>query len=150
MTASDALGGQRYFDDVESGDEFTDSWSPTGEQVVAFLTVSNRTAPGPNRFTDDEEARKIGMTKAIVPGQMSLCRATDFVTDWMGPSGRLRSIDVNFRRPAVHDEPLKVVGLITDTLDDDGATTVKLDVYFENERGERPLQGVAVVELPRR
>ena len=28
--------------------------------------------------------------------------------------------------------------------------TVKLDVYLENERGERPVQGTAIVELPRR
>lgn len=141
---------QKFFDEVEPGDEFTEEWLPTRENVVAYLTVSNRTAPGPTRFTDDDEARKIGMTKAIVPGAMSLCRATNFVTDWMGPSGRLLNIDVNFRRPAVHDEPLKVMGLITDTHEEGGTPTVKLDVYFENERGERPLQGVAIVELPRR
>ena len=40
--------------------------------------------------------------------------------------------------------------LVTDTLEDGGRPTVKLDVYLENERGERPVQGTAIVELPRR
>ena len=142
---------QRYFEDVEPGDEFSAPWQPDRAQVIAYLAVGN---PGagtrPDRFTDDEAARKIGMPRAIVPGALSLCMATRLVTDWMGTRGRLHSIDVDFRRPMLHEDNVRVLGLITDAQDDDGRPTVKLDVYIENDRGERPLQGVAVVELPHR
>ena len=75
---------------------------------------------------------------------------TRLVTDWMGPRGKLQFIDVSFRRPVQHDDRLQSQGLVTDTTEEDGRGVVKLDIYLENERGERPLQGTAAVELPRR
>lgn len=141
----------RYFEDVEPGDEFNEHWTPTREAVIGYLTVGNAEAGNTaSRFTSDAEAQKIGMQKAIVPGAFSLCMATRVVTDWMGPSGTLHSIDVDFRRPVLHDDTLNILALVTDTHEDDGVPTVKLDVYLENERGERPVQGTAVVELPKR
>ena len=142
---------QRYFEDVEPGDEFDEPWHPTRDLVVAYLSVGNPDAANrADRFTDDEAAQKIGMPRAIVPGALSLCMATRLVTDWMGAQGTLRSIDVDYRRAALHEDSLRVLGLVTDTDDDEGVPLIKLDVYIENDRGERPLQGVAVVELPRR
>lgn len=142
---------QRYFEDVEPGDEFAEPWQPRREDVIAYQSVGNPAAgTRPDRFTDDEAARKIGMPRAIVPGALSLCMATRLVTDWMGPHGTLRSIDVDYRRPMLHEDSVRVLGLVTDTHEDGGVPTVKLDVYIENDRGERPLQGVAVVELPHR
>jgi acyl dehydratase len=142
---------QRYFEDVEPGDEFEEPWHPTRDLVIAYLSVGNPDAgTRADRFTDDEAARKIGMPRAIVPGALSLCMATRLVTDWMGTQGTLRSIDVDYRRAALHEDSLRVLGLVTDTDDNEGVPLIKLDVYIENDRGERPLQGVAIVELPRR
>ena len=72
------------------------------------------------------------------------------VTDWIGAEGWLRSMDASFRRPAMHGDRLRVLGLVTDVDDSTERPTVKIDVYLENERGERPIQGVAEVTLPRR
>jgi hypothetical protein len=68
----------------------------------------------------------------------------------MGPEGKLHSIDCDFRRGVLHEDKLKILALITDATEEDGRPLVKLDVYLENERGERPVQGTALVELPRR
>lgn len=142
---------QRYFEDVEPGDEFEEAWQPTRDLVVAYLSVGNPDAANrSDRFTDDEAAKKIGMPRAIVPGALSLCMATRLVTDWMGTQGTLRSIDVDYRRAALHEDNLRILGLVTDTDDGEGVPVIKVDVYIENERGERPLQGVAIVELPHR
>ena len=145
------MADQRYFEDVEPGDEFNEHWTPTREAVIGYLTVGNAEAGNtPSRFTDDAEAKKIGMARSIVPGAFSLVMASRVVADWMGPEGKLHSIDVDFRRPVLHDDTLNILALVTDTLEDDGVPTVKLDVYLENERGERPVQGTALVELPKR
>lgn len=145
------MADQRYFEDIEPGDEFEEPWLPTRDLVVAYLSVGNPDAASrADRFTDDEAARKIGMPRAIVPGALSLCMATRLVTDWMGTQGTLRSIDVDYRRAALHEDSLRILGLVTDADDDEGVLLVKIDVYIENDRGERPLQGVAIVELPRR
>ena len=50
----------------------------------------------------------------------------------------------------LHGDRLKLMALVTDASDEAGVGRVTLDVYLENERGERPLQGTAVVELPHR
>ena len=142
---------QRYFEDVEPGDEVEEWWQATSEAVRIFMTTRRGVVGGVPPFDDDEP--RPGFDRPIVPGPMSLALLARLVTDWMGPYGRLRSIDVDYRRPVYRDDRLRLVGLVTDTIaggDDSGGSTLKLDVYFENDRGERPLQGVAVVELPHR
>jgi acyl dehydratase len=142
----------RYFEDVDLGDEFEGEWLAERERVLKYIHLE---PGGPamdtqGRFTDPEGAKKLGFERPIVPGALSMSVLTRYVTDWMGEDGHLASIDVNFRRPVLHDDRLHFVGLITDTEPGDEGGSVKLDVYFENERGERPLQGVAVVKLPSR
>ena len=144
---------QVYFEDVELGDEFEDEWTPTLEQVLGYLDLESDAiggGTGDGRFTDAEGAKKLGFERPIVPGAFSVSILSKLVTDWIGTGGRIESIDVNFRRPVMHDDNLRVLGLVTDTEDRNGSGIAKVDIYFENERGERPLQGVAVVELPRR
>jgi len=72
---------------------------------------------------------------------------TRLVTDWMGPLGHIVELDVSYRRPVLHDDQLRSVALVTDA---ETAPRVHLDLLLENERGERPLQGTAVVTLPTR
>lgn len=151
---ADALAGQRYYEDVAIGDEYEEYQQPTADHVAAFLsTDGNR---GPNRmgrFTDASVARSEGLARPIVPGTMSTAMITRIVTDWMGPLGRIVSLDISFRRPVMHNDRLRCHALVTDAGADapDGEPgLVTLDVTLENERGEKPVQGTATVELPRR
>ena len=41
-----------------------------------------------------------------------------------------------------------ITQIVVDTIIEDGKGIIKLDVALENDRGEKPLQGTAVVELP--
>ncbi len=159
MTAP-ALQNQRYFDDVAVGDEFEEFEQPTTEQVIAFIDSgaagrpSSQRDPGRERFKDAHAARGQGMERAIVPGTMSTAIITRTVTNWMGPLGRIVSFDISFRRPVLHDDRLRCLVVVTEAGDDaleaGGPAIVRLDVALENDRGERPVQGTAEVELPRR
>ncbi len=141
---------QRYFEDIDPGDEFEEAWEAAPEHVQQYVTLGQRNLETMGRFRDAAGAREVGLQRPIVPGMMSLAVLTRLVTDWMGPQGRLHTMDVDFRRPVQQGDTLRVLGLITDTQEEDGRPTVKLDVYLENDRGERPLQGVAIVQLPHR
>lgn len=145
------MAEQPYFENVDPGDEFEATWAAETAQVAAYVDLNMGGAGAASgRFTSQEGAEAVGMPKPIVPGVMSMCILTRLVTDWMGDRGVLKFIDVDFRRPVQHGDNLRALGLVTDTDEDpSGAGVVKLDVYLENERGERPLQGIAVVELPR-
>ena len=143
---------ERYFEDVDLGDEFEGEWLAEPARVLAYIALEPGGPAGDtqSRFTDPVRAKKLGFERPIVPGALSMSVLTRYVTDWMGDAGELESIDVNFRRPVLHEDRLRFVGLITDTEPDGDGGRVKLDVYFENDRGDRPLQGVAVVVLPSR
>ena len=151
---TDARLIQRYFEDVAVGDEFEETQQPTAEHVIAFIAATGMPNGG-GRFTDSERARALGLERAIVPGPMSASMLTRLVTDWMGPLGRVLSLDVSYRRPVQHEDRLRCVALVTDVdgegdFEGTGAGVVHLDVMLENERGEKPVQGTAIVELPRR
>lgn len=141
---------QRYFEEVDPGDEFEEWWTAEPEHVFAYLGVGLPGMAEQGRFREEQAARALGLERPIVPGTMSTAVLTRLVTDWMGPHGTLHYIDVDFRRPVMHGDRLRVLALVTDVHEEAGRPTVKLDVYLENDRGERPLQGVAEVELPRR
>ena len=143
---------QPYFEDVDVGDEIESAWTAQREQVLEYIELE---PGGPaddtqGRFTDPVRAKKLGFERPIVPGALSMSVLTRLVTDWMGPDGALESIDINFRRPVLQEDALRSLGLVIDTEPDEDGGRVRIDVYFENNRGERPLQGVAVVRLPSR
>ncbi len=143
---------QPYFEDIDVGDEIESAWTAQREQVIEYIELE---PGGPaddtqGRFTDPVRAKKLGFERPIVPGALSMSVLTRLVTDWMGPNGALESIDINFRRPVLHEDELRSLGLIIDTEPAEDGGRVRIDVYFENNRGERPLQGVAVVRLPSR
>lgn len=151
---TEALSGQRYFEDVALGDEFEEHQQPTAEHVREFLSSGSGGGPGGGRFSDAAEARRQGLERPIVPGTMSTAMITRIVTDWMGPLGRIVSLDVSFRRPVLHNDALRCLAVVTDAGDDaleaGGPAIVRLGLALENDRGERPVQGTAEVELPRR
>ncbi len=152
LHASTPVEGQRYFEDVEPGDEFESTWTVSREQVEAYVRITSMGGGGgaESYFLNEGTAARSGLERPIAHGGLTTSIALKLVTDWVGEHGWLRSMDATFRRPAMHGDHLRVIGLVTDTHIEDGRPTVRLDVYLENERGERPLQAVAVAELPHR
>jgi len=142
---------QRYFDDIDPGDEFDENIVMETPKVVKYLGIpGSRLGRGPNRFNDPELAKRDGLPGAIVPGVMQLDIMTRVLNDFAGQEGRIGHMEVSFRRSVLHGDRLRALGLVTDTIPGDGEGTVRMDVFFENERGERPLQGTADVILPAR
>jgi hypothetical protein len=146
---------QVYGEEVEPGDEIGPLMKhPDLEMVQKYLgagRMGSASGAGPGgRFTSAEAAQRDGLSGPIVPGPMSQAFLSQLLTDWAGPRGWVKSLDVNFRRPTRHGEPLKCIGLITDKQDEGDQTLVRLDVFIEDPRGDRPTQGVAEVLIPAR
>lgn len=143
---------QPYFDDVEPGDEIGPVQKvPNREEIRGFLSVAGPPQPGSYRFFSDEAAQKEGLRAAIVPGSFSVTLLAKLLTDWAGPRGRLRKLEVSFRRIANPDEPLALQGIIIDKEVVDGEGQVRVDVSVNNlDRGNACTVGTAVVILPQR
>ena len=135
------------FKDVELGDQIGPlETEATDEGVISFCRVWDN--PMPNRFTDSETAKKVGLPGPIVPGIMAMAIITRLLTDWAGPEC-LRDLDVVFRQPVPHHQPLTVSATITDTREEDGQNLVECDVMLTGSQGERYVGGKAIVALPR-
>lgn len=141
----------RIFSTVEVGDVFTDQYQPTGEHVATFFELTSAGTPRGQggRFGDEAFARSEGLAKPIIPGTLSLGLMSRLVTTWMGSTGLVRKLDVSYRRPVQHDDELDAVCLVTEVKPEGEGGLVELDIYLENRRGERPLQGTATVLLPK-
>ncbi len=138
---------QVYFEDVQPGDELEPFIKvPSKEEVVAFA----RLALLDGRFVDDEEARKEGMDGVIVSSWQSMAYLSQLITNWMGPQGFLSKFEVYLRRIVEPGDRLECRAIVTDTAVASERNVVVLDIYIENQRGEKPLQGMAEVFLPSR
>lgn len=140
---------QRSYEDVQVGDGLGPLLKePTREQILAYTTVWG--VQGMGRFTDDAAARREGLEGVIVPGNMSMSFLSQLLTDWAGPRGELRRLEVNFRRLVQPGDALSCQGVVTDKGVEDGEPRIILDVFIDNQKGEKPVVGTALVVLPRR
>ncbi|MBW2388294.1 MAG: hypothetical protein JRG89_07630 [Deltaproteobacteria bacterium] len=97
-----------------------------------------------SRFNDHEKAREAGLPGAIVPGIMSQGIFAAAIHAW-APGSDVRKLDTIFRAPLVADTRVLLHGVVTDR--DEEARTVELDLTMQNEAGETPVLGTAVVAL---
>ena len=136
------------FEDVDLGDVIGPlETEATDDGVISFCQVWGN--PMPNRFTSLEAAQKVALPGAIVPGIMAMAIMTRLLTNWAGPES-LKDLDVVFRQPAPHHQPLIVLATVTDIRREGSENLVECDVMMTGAQGERYVGGKAIVALPSR
>lgn len=132
----------RRFDDVNEGDEIeVAAVFHAKDAVRAYAQACAIYFP---RFTDDEGARREGLPGMITPGNMSMGLVSSYLERWAGP-GALRRLGTTFRGLLLPDRPIRICGVVTQR--DDAARTVEVDVWIENDDGERAVIGTATLAL---
>jgi len=151
----------RWFEDADLGEEYRGPLPAAGPLHDYFWEHTAEANLPPGQFLDLAQRHNpehhTPWSRPVLPGDMCMALALDVLTVWAGSRGRVCSLDARFRRPIYLDDRIEWVALVTDTEPpgavgpgSDRSGVVRLDLYFENERGERPVQGVAIVELPLR
>ena len=136
------------FEEVELGDEIGPlETEVTDESVVTFCQLWDNSFP--NRFTDRDTAEQAGLPGPIVPGIMAMGIMTKLLTGWGGPNS-LKDLDVVFRQPMPHHQPITISATVTDTRQQDGENLIECDVMMTGAQGERYVGGKAIVALPSR
>jgi acyl dehydratase len=136
-----------YFEEVELGDEIGPLEKDiTDDAVLAFCKIY--TSCTPNRFTDEQIAKEVGLPEPIIPGVMSMAMMAQLLTVW-APEGSLKHLDVVFRQPVFH-RPIAISAVVTDKREEDGVHLVECDVYLSDEERGRLVGGRAVMALPSR
>ena len=98
---------------------------------------------------DEEFARAAGMGGVFAHGMLSMGFVAQAVTDWAG-AGRVRKIGVRFAALVRLKDVVTCRGRVLGTSRRDDEYLVELEIWAENQRGEKVVAGKATVALPTR
>ena len=137
-----------YFEDVKVGDELPPLVKGPIQQIqlTRYAGASGDFNP---IHQDDEFARAAGMGGVFAHGMLSMGFVAQAVTDWAG-AGRVRKIGVRFAGLVRLKDTVTCRGRVVGTSQKDGVNLVELDVWAENQKGEKVVTGKATVSLPAR
>lgn len=139
---------QIYYEDVEPGAEIPSlAKQPTTQQLVMWAGASGDYNP---IHYDKDLAQARGLPGVIVHGQLVAAFLVQMLCDWMGPEGSLKKLSVSYKGLNFPGDTLTCRGVVKDKSEDEGHQLVTLDVWAENQRGEKTVVGAAVVVLPSR
>ena len=137
-----------YGEDVKVGDAIP----PLVKGPIAQIQLT-RYAGASGDFNpihqDAEFARAAGMGGVFAHGMLSMGFVAQSVTDWLG-AGTVRKLGVRFTALVRLKDVITCTGRVLGTNEKNGERLVELEVWAENQRGEKVVSGRATIELPSR
>lgn len=97
---------------------------------------------------DRDFARKAGLPEAYDYGPERVAWIGVLLTNWMGPTGCLHRLDVQVRRFNLVGDLTRCHGRVTAVRSGDSGAAIALEVWSENQRGERTAVGTAEIHYP--
>jgi acyl dehydratase len=130
---------------VQVGEEL-----PRFERKTGFA-IWNRYAAVNDEFVpihmDDEAGRAAGLPGAIGMGNLQFSYLHNVVRDWLGDAGRITSMACQFRAPNRRDQIVSACGLVTEVEPTEDGLAVTLEVWTQDEDGNRLAPGTCKVLL---
>ncbi len=137
-----------YFDNVDVGMDLPPlEKHPTTTQLFLFSAITWN----PHRIHYDKEYAAVeGHPDVLVHGPLHGAFLAQYITNWMGPLGRLKKIEFSNRGRAFPGERLTFKGKVTEKYVENGEHLVACEIWEEKDSGEVTVPGKAVVSLPTR
>jgi acyl dehydratase len=97
---------------------------------------------------DREFAREhSGQVSFIASGAYRQALLARYLTDWIGPRGRLRKLRVRHTAPTLEGDVMRYAGTVTDKSGDPADPWIACELEGTNQREERILIGSCVLQL---
>ena len=140
--------GKVYAEDVNVGDELPPLVKGPIQQIqlTRYAGASGDFNPV---HQDDEFAKAAGMGGVFAHGMLSMGFVAQAVTDWAG-AGRVKKLGVRFAALVRLKDTVTCRGRVVAKSSKDDVHLVELEVWAENQRGEKVVSGRATVGLPSR
>ena len=137
-----------YFDDVKVGDELPPLVKGPIQQIqlTRYAGASGDFNP---IHQDDEFAKAAGMGGVFAHGMLSMGFVGQVVTDWAG-AGQIRKLGVRFAGLVRLKDTITCRGRVLAKSSKDDVNLVDLEVWAENDKGDKVVTGKATVALPTR
>ncbi len=137
-----------YFEDVQVGDEMPALVKGPIRQIqlTRYAGASGDFNP---IHQDPEFAQASGMGGVFAHGMLSMGFVAQSVTDWLG-AGTVRELGVRFTALVRLKDVVTCRGRVVGTSEKNGERLVELEVWAENQRGEKVVTGRATAAIPSR
>ena len=128
---------------VKVGDEIPELVKhPTTRQLVQYAGASGDFY---EIHYDQDFARGVALPGVILHGLLKAGYLGQLITDWLGDSGTLRTLDVSYRGIDLPGKPYRCRGKVTRVEGSD----VELEIWGEDPEGKKTTVGTATVEIAR-
>jgi acyl dehydratase len=138
--------GKVYFDDVEVGTDVP-PLVKTPIQQIQLTRYAGASGDFNPIHQDDEFARAAGMGGVFAHGMLSMGFVAQALTDWAGP-GTIRRLGVRFTGLVRLKDVVTCRGRVLGKSSKDELNLVDLEVWAENQQGEKVVTGRATLVLP--
>ena len=137
-----------YFDDVKVGDELPPLVKGPIQQIqlTRYAGASGDFNP---IHQDHEFAKAAGMGDVFAHGMLSMGFVAQAVTDWAG-AGAVRKLGVRFAAIVRLKDVITCRGRVLSKSSKDDVHLAEVEIWAENQRGEKVVTGKATVALPSR
>lgn len=138
--------GPVTFQQVQEGQEL-----PAFQRVTDFMSW-NRYAAVNDEFVyihmDDEAGKKVGQKGAFGMGNLQVSYLHDLMRQWIGDDGWIKKFSCQFRGMNFKNDTVTAHGKVLKKYEEKGEKLVDLELWTENQKGEKLCPAKATVALP--
>ena len=128
--------------------EKMDLFEAVGQALTATDEAQAARVPA-NNHTDPNRARQMGLDQPVASGQMSFAFIHELLARQFGDDFRRGGrLTVTFRTPVSRGDTVTTCGGVTVKTKANNRTTLAVEVWQQNQRGETTAAGTAVVTIP--
>ena len=134
-----------YVEDVQVGDELPPLVKPPIQriQLTRYAGASGDFNP---IHVDEEFAKAAGMGGVFAHGMLSMGFVAQALTDWAG-AGSVRKVGVRFAALVRPGDVVTCKGKVLSKSSKDDEHLIELEIWAENQKGEKVVTGKATVSL---
>lgn len=116
----------------------------TREKINTYSRYAFHGKETKNIHTDDEVARKAGLPRALAQGRYPVGYLSEYLLDFF-EEGWIRGgrLDVSLVKPIFPGDTITIRGVVHQKAQDGKFTRIMLDVWLENQNGEKATVGTA-------
>ncbi len=94
-------------------------------------------------------AKRLGTTYTIASGRMSITFAAESLRKFFGPEvfNHTGTVNLKFLRPVKDGDTIKVTGAVSGTEEIEGGTKVSVDLFCDNQNGDRTAVGIGTAVI---
>ena len=133
-----------HFEDIKEGMEIPAiKKNPTTQQLVKYAGASGDFY---QIHYDMEYAKNNGLPGVILHGALKNAFLGQLITDWIGTSGKLKMLEVQYKGMDLPGTPVYAKGIVSKIIDENN---IDCDLWLETENGDKTTIGKATIQLPK-